>query len=903
VEPGHADAWADCAGQLLALGRTEEALEACRRALRVDPRNLPAMVNQGCALMQGGDMEGAEARLRQVLEADPLKPDARLALARCLHQKGELLRAAQEAAEAVRLAPGDVSAHQALGGILYALGRWDAFGAEIERYRRVQPGSAYLDFEQGFLDLLRGELLRGWKGHEARLRIPGLIGPRRHFTQPLWDGRAFPGRTLLLHYEQGLGDTLMFVRYAAMAKALGGRVVLEVQPALADLVGTCPGVDEVVAHGAPLPPFDLQAPLMSLPWIFRTELSSIPRQIPYLSVPERVGSRKLLADLIVLAKAQGRRRVGVVWAGNPSHRRDRERSLPAEALAPLGELPEVAWFSFQLGRPEVPPLPGLVSLAPLLGDFSDTACALSGMDLVITVDTALAHLAGAMGIPTLLLLPFTPDWRWMLDRADSPWYPSLRLYRQEQPGDWEPVIQRLVRDLPGYLSAAEGLSLSSRETAAGATEQDRKRLLEVEGRLEAEPGRAELWSDRAGLLFRMDRLPEAEEACHRALGLDPRDIGGLINLGILLMGQERLEEAETCFRKALELVPDRMDVRMALSECLFKRQDWGKAYENLLQVLEHDTAGNPASAEALHERGLLDLLFGNMPQGWEGHEARLRIPALKLDRGFTQPSWDGAPFPGSTLLLHCEQGFGDTIMLLRYLPRVKALGGRVLLVVQPALAGLAATCPGVDQVILQGEPLPSFDLFLPLFSLPRVFRTGLDTIPAEIPYLDVPASVPNRGELARVLAQSEGRVRIGLVWSGNAGYKNNAARSMPCGVLAPLAALGGVAWYSLNVGSMELPELPDIRPLSPFLSNFSDTAYALSGMDLVISVDTAVAHLAGALGVPTLLLLPFFPDWRWMLGRDDSPWYPTARLYRQPGPGEWEPVVRQLMADLSPDPA
>jgi hypothetical protein len=309
----------------------------------------------------------------------------------------------------------------------------------------VDPDQAFLDYEESFLDLLHGELRQGWERYETRLRLPGDLHPQRTFAQPAWNGAPFAGKTLLLWAEQGLGDTLMFVRYLPMVKALGGRVILEAQPALMALAATCGGADLLVPRGAPLPAFDLQASLLSLPWLFRTDLASIPAEIPYLNVPAKVTHRQALLDL--LTQAQECSRIGLVWAGSPGHVRDAERSLPVSALAPLAALPGVAWFSFQLGRTEVPPLPGLIPLAPWLQDFSDTAYALSGMDLVITVDTSVAHLAGAMGIPTLLLLSFQPDFRWLLKRDDTPWYPSLRLYRQPTYGDWTSVVQQVVRDL------------------------------------------------------------------------------------------------------------------------------------------------------------------------------------------------------------------------------------------------------------------------------------------------------------------------------------------------------------------------------------------------------------------------------------------------------------------------
>ncbi len=301
------------------------------------------------------------------------------------------------------------------------------------------------EYERGYLSLLFGEMPKGWDQYESRLRIPGKVKPKRAFAQPRWQGELFPGRTLLLHFEQGFGDTFMFARYAPMVKALGGRVILLAQKPLADVIATCVGFDEVIAEGAPLPDFDLQLPLPSLPHVFRTELGTIPAAIPYLDVPERVPNRDRIARALVAS--QGKLRIGCAWAGSPNHARDKERSIPRKALEPLGAIPGAAWHSFQFGVLADAPLPGIVPLAPALQSFSDTAYALSGMDLVITVDTALAHLAGAMGIPTLLLVHFQPDFRWMLYREDSPWYPTLRIYRQSIPGDWNSVIQEVLGDL------------------------------------------------------------------------------------------------------------------------------------------------------------------------------------------------------------------------------------------------------------------------------------------------------------------------------------------------------------------------------------------------------------------------------------------------------------------------
>jgi hypothetical protein len=307
----------------------------------------------------------------------------------------------------------------------------------------------------------------------------------------------------------------------------------------------------------------------------------------------------------------------------------------------------------------------------------------------------------------------------------------------------------------------------------------------------------------------------------------------------------------------------------------------------------------PDCVQTLVKKSFLNLRLGHLPLGWELYEVRFRVKdqPLFLNEPFQEPLWDGEPFPGKTLLLHWEQGFGDTLMFIRYAPRVKALGGRVVVLAQKQLADLVGTCAGIDQIVAQGDPLPPFDLQLPLLSLPRVFRTRLESIPAEVPYLNVPAKVPHREQLAQVLAVSEGRVRIGYAWAGHPVYLNDKNRSIPPAALAPLAALPGVAWHSFQMPPVEPCPLPSV-PLSSLLTDFSDTAYALSGMDLVITVDTALAHAAGALGIPTLLMVPFDPDWRWFLGRTDSPWYPTLRIYRQPRPGDWGSVIQEILSDL-----
>jgi hypothetical protein len=276
---------------------------------------------------------------------------------------------------------------------------------------------------------------------------------------PSWDGSALDGKTILVQAEQGAGDTFQFVRYAGIVKAKGGRVVLQCQPALAPLLASCPAVKQVVARGVPLPGCDLTAPLLSLPWLCRTTLETIPSEVPYLAMdPARVDSWRAR-----LAAYPGVK-VGICWQGNPKFKRDRLRSVPLASFAPLAAVAGVCLVVLQRGTglEQIAQQKGNVNIVDLPGrsedlaeSWLDTAALIQALDLVISVDTAVVHLAGALGAPVWVALPSMPDWRWLLDRDDSPWYPTVRLFRQRKPGDWPEVFQRIAAALQHLVASRE----------------------------------------------------------------------------------------------------------------------------------------------------------------------------------------------------------------------------------------------------------------------------------------------------------------------------------------------------------------------------------------------------------------------------------------------------------------
>jgi tetratricopeptide (TPR) repeat protein len=324
-----------------------------------------------------------------------------------------------------------------------------------------------------------------------------------------------------------------------------------------------------------------------------------------------------------------------------------------------------------------------------------------------------------------------------------------------------------------------------------------------------------------------------------------------------------------------------------------------KRHDEALASYERAIALNPDYAEAHWNVCLARLRLGDFRGGWPQYEWGWKAGYRGIERRFAQPRWTGAePLAGKTLFVHAEQGFGDTIQFVRYVPLVAGAGARVVIEVHPSLVALLSGVQNVSSAVSRGGPLPAFDLHCPLLSLPLAFGTELDTIPARVPYLSAPETHLARWKIR--LPRAEG-LRIGLTWSGR--NIPDPDRSMALAQLAPLFDLPGIHFVSLQKDLRDSDEAalrgrPGFLHLGPDLADFADTAAVIAQLDLVISIDTAVAHLAGALGKPVWILLPFLSDWRWLLDRDDSPWYPTARLFRQDKARAWDTVIARVRAAL-----
>ena len=452
-------------------GAHDQAEAHYRAALKLQPRSADTLNNLGVTLAAMRRHEEAADYYRKALKLKPTSPLALNNLGNALRTLGQVDDAMDCLRKAIAVRPDYAEAHNNLGISLMEIGRRDEAMRCYEKALHLRPHYPEAHLNRSLAWLGEAEFSRGWTEYEWRWC--GKEVKRRSLRQPLWSGAPAKNKTLFLYFEQGMGDTLQFIRYAELARRRVGRVVVEVQAALVPLLARCRGIDELIPSGAAPPRCDFQLPLMSLPGAFGTQLESIPADIPYVVPdPERVNAWQAR-----LAHVNGFR-VGIGWQGNKQYRGDRQRSIALEHFAALEAVPGVQLVSLQKGdgARQIASLDRPFSLAQVDdldstgGAFMDTAGILANLDLVITSDTALAHLAGAMGVEVWIALPYAADWRWFRERDDSPWYPTVRLFRQERRGDWQSVFSRIAAELTLRVARRDKSAASRQPSAEARTE-------------------------------------------------------------------------------------------------------------------------------------------------------------------------------------------------------------------------------------------------------------------------------------------------------------------------------------------------------------------------------------------------------------------------------------------------
>jgi tetratricopeptide (TPR) repeat protein len=490
-------------------GQFDEAIHCYREALRNDPSLGDAWNNLGASLVRQHKFDEGVDCYRQALRLKPLDADIHHNLGTAFERQDRFDEAIPCFREALRLKPDFAESCNSLGSILALQVNLREAMSLLDKAIELEPANALARWNRSLLLLLTGDFERGWKEYEWRSAKPGIV--QHQFAQPRWDGTPLDGRSILLYADQGLGDTIQFIRYASLMRERGGKVVVECQPALVRLLASASGIDCVVAIGSDPPPFDVQASLLNLPGIFHTTVATIPGDIPYLHADPTLqaywrgksGVRSPVSGVRGLnSEVRGQRskikgpsadtghrtpdsghflgtpdsgqafRIGIAWQGSPAFRHDRRRSIPLAQFARLAEIGGVQLISLQKGY-GVEQLSvascqlserQIVDLGMRFdednGQFMDTAAVMTNIDLVISSDTAVPHLAGALGVPVWVAVSHMPDWRWLLERKDSPWYPTLRLFRQSRAGDWDGVFERIAAELSRVVDQARLLQFA-----------------------------------------------------------------------------------------------------------------------------------------------------------------------------------------------------------------------------------------------------------------------------------------------------------------------------------------------------------------------------------------------------------------------------------------------------------
>lgn len=723
--------------------------------------------------------------------------------------------------EAHRADPDSPAAAYNLGVMLAKVGRLDEGEKLIRHTLALAPGKELVIHSLAHILLGQGRYQEAWPLYEIRQLMPELnIGFPKGFDFPRWRGEPLAGKRLAIFPEQGLGDMIQFARFLPRLIDEAAEVILLTVPPLERLFRhNFPGATVVRASGETnFPDPDYWTTFQGIPAAINLALEDVPAA-PYIRAPFAMPP---LGDGL---------NIGLKTIGNPIHVNDAMRSLPPAMAERL-----------RTG------LPGrVISLEPQdlkARDMADTAAVIEQLDLVVSVDTSIGHLAGAMGKRCLLLVPgFSTDWRWMVDRADSPWYPNHVLYRSAVSGDWSFAIERLIGDAgPEYARRVYKLGHPGMQEAEALL----RRTFPHNGDPTLEPAlRRQLGKKlmRQAIEQRRGGEPiEALQVIEQAVAVDPDNVDVAYTYGVFLTDSGRLEEGEAVMRRVADAAPGLPNPRDALGNNL--------------------------------------LAQGRYHEGWPLYEARVDREGLNdgYPRNFSYPRWKGEDLDGKRIVIFPEQGFGDQMQFVRFVPRLEKLGAKVILLTPPPLAELFRyNLPQIEVITAEGSvDFPDPDYWATLADLPVRMDVQLNGL-WDGPYLKPP-------QLRR--EPTGGTFRVGLMAQGNPSFRNDFYRSLGPEFSARLRR--------------ELPgEVIDLAPESTGARNFADTATIIDTLDLVVSVDTSVAHLAGAMGKTCLLMLPGYgSDWRWMRGSKESPWYAEHVLYRTEVGGSWGPVVDQVVRDV-----
>lgn len=876
---------------LLGAGERVEALDVARAAARRRPRSRASWFSLGLALL-----------------AD--------------HAYAEALETCDRALAAGAL-DADIHANRAIA--LQNLGRFDLAAAGYRHALEHTPDHPLARFHAGLLALMLGRYDEGWPLYETRLASAG-VATRQHY--PRWEGRDPRGRTVLVHGEQGLGDEVMFASCIPDLERAGARCVVECDPRLRALfarsfpeAAVYPAApDQRVPAAIAALGIDAAVPGGSLPLYFRTRATDFPAHGGYLRADaERVAAWRARLD----ALGPGLK-VGVSWKGGTHASRAPLRSIDFDRWLPILRTEGAHFISLQYTADAAATVAAMrethgirVSHWPeAIADYDETAALVSALDLTISVCTSIVHLAGALGRPVWVMAPVNPEWRYGHAGTTMPWYPAARIFRQREPGAWSTVIDDVATALgdlvAGSADEAARLARARALNAAGVEKLGRRDFRGAqacfEQALTAAPRLAEAHCNLGVAHVEQGAAADGERHLREAIALAPALLSARENLAVLLGQRSDYAAAGDAWRAVLDIDPQHAE---AHAERAFAAMREGLIEESCVWLERAVALGADRDAELDMHRALDALSKGDFPRGWPLYEGRLRGKLESAQRPYRFPEWDGNPLRTGALLILGEQGVGDEIMFASCYADAIKRAGRCVIECEPRLGKLFARSFPAAAVFGQaresGHPdlVASGDIVAQIHagSLPRLFRRHAEAFAAHRGYLVADAE---RVSAWRARLQNAGRGRwVGLAWSGGLAHTGRSRRSIPAAEFARVLDVAQIGFVSLQYdddGSVaaELSARSGARVhvFQEALADLDDTAALIMALDSVVTVCSTVVHLAGALGVPTLVLTPARAEWRYGRRGEAMPWYPSVRLLRQRETGDWTGVIEDARAAL-----
>lgn len=878
-------------------GEFRQAIELYTKALEYNPSLAKAHTNLGIAYGKIGELDRSIYHYQESIKLHPNHAEVYSNLGTTLHQHDRYNEARESYEQAIKIKSDYAQAHNGLAAIYRDTGNLESAILHHSAAISINPTYANARFNLAQTLLLAGRFQEGWAEYEWRFKSKqfleqGFVEPK--FTQPMWDGSDLFGKSILILSEQGIGDQIQFIRYAKILKEKGAvRIFYACPEPLLDLFRSVSWIDELVLPEKSLPAFDYWVSLMSLPYLCQTDIDSIPVSVPYLPAPFDFSSRNNFGGGLV----------GICWASRSASPSAIRRSSSLREFLTFCSVKNLRFVSLQkeINDEEKQLLAdyNIADLGSSCQNFYDTAKLIQNLDLVITIDTSVAHLAAAIGKPTWILLNYSPDWRWLTDRSDSPWYPTVRLFRQKSydTDNWEEVIQDIKNALELMLSSLPdskefNLALSYYRSGDFAQSIDILESLIKQGQDLV----------RANHLLGVIKVAQKPELAlpylYKALTYYPLEGGICHALGGALVHLRCLESALFYLHRSLQYESQSIETWNNLGSAygyLNLYQESISSYQQSIKVKDNPEARFGIAINLLKQ--------GNYAQGFKEYEWRWQQVSFQQNNPlppFTQPRWDGSNLEGKTILVCAEQGAGDQIQFWRFFDTLRQRGTEKIIYACPAeLVNLCRLIPEVDLIVEHGQPIPEFDYWIPLLSLPLVMGITLDNLPTASKYLQAPPLPP---EMEHLFDQP-GKTKVGLTWACKKDHQTFIDRSIPFRVLQTLFNIPDVEFYLLQKDIPEndrqfIDRYSNLINLQSYLTDFSITAAIIDRLDLVITVDTAVAHLAGALAKDTWILLPFAADWRWLNDRSDSPWYASVKLLRQQKIGYWEDVICQVREQL-----